>query len=147
MKVHVSRNFFGAQIASFEQQLPAHEQLQRFGGGATYRAIFIRAPTIMSADADVVTVLSEYTLPAADQQRLGAEKVVVAAKQDNMLATSFHPELTEDTRWCAVGPPVQRVACSASCCGVRQSHCPGRRDYKTCTHDVACAGTSCSWTW
>lgn len=101
MKVHVSRNFFGAQIASFEQQLPAHEQLRRFGGDDTYRAIFIRAPTIMSADADVVTVLSEYTLPAADQQRLGAERVVVAAKQDNMLATAFHPELTEDTRWCA----------------------------------------------
>ena len=103
MKVHVSRNFFGAQIASFEQQLPAHAQLQRFGGGNTYRAIFIRAPTIMSADADAVTVLSECTLPEADQTRLGAERVVVAARQDNMLATAFHPELTEDIRWCEVG--------------------------------------------
>jgi pyridoxal 5'-phosphate synthase pdxT subunit len=103
MKVHVSRNFFGSQIASFEQKLPAHSQLQRFGPGDTYRAIFIRAPAILTADRDTVTVLSEYVLSDAEKTRFGAASVIVAACSDNMLVTAFHPELTDDLRWYA--PP------------------------------------------
>eukprot|EP00892_Ulva_mutabilis_P007179 jgi/Ulvmu1/4833/UM020_0119.1 len=99
MAVHVSRNFFGSQIASFEQQLPAHEDLLNYGGDSTYRAVFIRAPAILSVDKEHVKVLSEYTLTPEEQQRAGRESVVVAARSGNMLVTAFHPELTEDTRW------------------------------------------------
>lgn len=102
LSVHVSRNFFGSQIASFEQLLPAHEDLLKFGDGSTYRAVFIRAPAILRVDKDRVTVLSEYTLSQEEQQRAGRASVVVAAKSENMLVTAFHPELTEDTRWCVL---------------------------------------------
>ena len=56
----VQRNFFGAQINSFESQLPVPKQLESFGHGpAKYRAMFIRAPAIMEAGPSV-EVLSEY---------------------------------------------------------------------------------------
>lgn len=99
MPLHVSRNFFGAQIASFEQQLPVHDSLSEFGGDATYRAVFIRAPAILSVDESKVTVLSRYTLTDKDRQRSGREDVIVAARYMHMLATAFHPELTDDDRW------------------------------------------------
>lgn len=102
MSVHVSRNFFGSQIASFEQLLPAHDDLLKFGDGSTYRAVFIRAPAILRVDKDTVTVLSEYTLTPEEQQRAGRDSVIVAAKSENMLVTAFHPELTEDARWCVL---------------------------------------------
>jgi pyridoxal 5'-phosphate synthase pdxT subunit len=101
MPLHVSRNFFGAQIASFEQQLPAHKSLTDLGPGPTYRAVFIRAPAILSVDKDAVTVLSKYTLSEAERERSGREDVIVAAQYKNMLVTAFHPELTDDLRWCA----------------------------------------------
>lgn len=102
MAVHVSRNFFGSQIASFEQQLPAHEDLLKHGDGSTYRAVFIRAPAILRVDKERVTVLSEYELTPEEQQRAGRDSVIVAAKSENMLVTAFHPELTGDTRWCGM---------------------------------------------
>ena len=105
MPVHVSRNFFGAQIASFEQQLPAHQCLAEFGGDATYRAVFIRAPAILSVDESRVTVLSKYTLSDSERERSGREDVIVAARCMNMLATAFHPELTDDCRWCDFPTP------------------------------------------
>ena len=56
----VQRNFFGAQINSFESQLPVPKQLQPFEHGpAKYRAMFIRAPAIMEAGPSV-EILSEY---------------------------------------------------------------------------------------
>ena len=104
MPVHVSRNFFGAQIASFEQQLPVHQCLAEFGGDATYRAVFIRAPAILSVDESKVTVLSKYTLSDSERERSGRDHVIVAARCMNMLATAFHPELTDDCRWCVTLP-------------------------------------------
>jgi glutamine amidotransferase PdxT len=112
MKIHVSRNFFGAQIASFEQQLPAHSQLQQFGPGDTYRAIFIRAPAILTADKESVTVLSEYTLSDEESTRLGAQSVIVAAQSKNMLVTAFHPELTADSRWCVLHTSAEHMSLS-----------------------------------
>jgi 5'-phosphate synthase pdxT subunit len=50
--------------------------------------VFIRAPLIESMDAEDVEALS--TLPDGH---------VVAARQGHLLATSFHPELTGDTRF------------------------------------------------
>lgn len=56
----VQRNFFGAQINSFESQLPVPKQLESFKHGPEdYRAMFIRAPAIMEAGPSV-EILSEY---------------------------------------------------------------------------------------
>jgi 5'-phosphate synthase pdxT subunit len=54
-------------------------------GGGPVRAVFIRAP-IITGLSDGVEVLASY------------EGRVVAARQNNMLVLSFHPELTEDGR-------------------------------------------------
>merc|ERR1719486_754184 len=51
LDVRVDRNFFGAQVESFETALPAHADVQREGEGATFRAIFIRAPAIVEVSA------------------------------------------------------------------------------------------------
>jgi glutamine amidotransferase PdxT len=51
-----------------------------------FRAVFIRAPLIESVDGEAHTLL---TLPDGG---------IVAARQGRLLATSFHPELTDDDR-------------------------------------------------
>ena len=95
----VSRNFFGSQVDSFETDLPAPPCLQALGGGDTFRAIFIRAPAILSCGADV-EVLAEYEVPAGRSvAEGGVRRVVVAARQGSLLGTAFHPEITTDTRW------------------------------------------------
>lgn len=76
----VKRNAFGRQVASFEADLPV-KGLE----GKDLRAVFIRAPYILEAGPQV-DVLAEY-----------AGKIVFV-RQGNILASSFHPELTEDTR-------------------------------------------------
>ena len=75
------------------------------GSDTPFRAIFIRAPAILSAGPGV-EVLAEYALPEEKRAELrgtdaeGIEKIIVAVKQGgNLLATSFHPEVTSDVRW------------------------------------------------
>ncbi|MEU8270863.1 pyridoxal 5'-phosphate synthase glutaminase subunit PdxT [Sphaerisporangium sp. NPDC049002] len=76
----VRRNAFGRQVDSFEASLD-------FAGRGLMRAIFIRAPWVESVGADVeVLGLAE----PGDR--------IVAVRQGPLLATSFHPELTGDTR-------------------------------------------------
>jgi pyridoxal 5'-phosphate synthase pdxT subunit len=82
MDIEVKRNAFGRQVDSFEIDLPI-----RVLGKKLYHAVFIRAPLIEAVDASV-KVLAE--LP---------DGVIVAARQDNMLVSSFHPELTDDLRF------------------------------------------------
>jgi len=53
LDICVSRNFFGAQINSFETQLPAHSQLQQYGADSKFRAVFIRAPAVLEAGPQV----------------------------------------------------------------------------------------------
>jgi 5'-phosphate synthase pdxT subunit len=77
MDMKVSRNAFGRQRESFETDLSVS------GITEPVRAVFIRAPLITEVGPDV-EVLAVYQ----DQ--------IVAAKQDNLLACSFHPELTND---------------------------------------------------
>ena len=95
----VHRNFFGAQINSFETQLPVPTCLPEDGEHAEkFRAVFIRAPAITEVGPGV-EVLAEYILSpeeAAAQQR---DSVIVGVRSGHILATSFHPELTQDTRW------------------------------------------------
>ena len=79
MDVEVRRNAYGRQVDSFEADLDfAHV-------GEVFRGVFIRAPWIESA-GEGVEVLSRH------------EGHIVAARQDRLLATTFHPELTGDPR-------------------------------------------------
>lgn len=85
LDARVRRNAFGRQAESFEADLPVKGM-----GGKPFPAVFIRAPLILSQGPDV-DVLCEIE---RDGQRRAA-----AARQGNLLAASFHPELTEDTRF------------------------------------------------
>lgn len=79
MDIHVNRNAFGRQKESFEAQVDFK------GFAAPFNAVFIRAPCITEAGKNV-EVLSNHN------------GCIVAARQKNMLALAFHPELTEDLR-------------------------------------------------
>eukprot|EP01025_Chloroclados_australasicus_P043411 TRINITY_DN46425_c0_g1_i1.p2 TRINITY_DN46425_c0_g1~~TRINITY_DN46425_c0_g1_i1.p2 ORF type:complete len:246 (-),score=32.67 TRINITY_DN46425_c0_g1_i1:276-1013(-) len=96
---NVHRNLFGAQIASFECRLPVPEKMQeKYGGEDNFRAVFIRAPGVLSAEKGV-EVLAEYQLTEEQQQKVGQSKVIVGLRFGTLMATAFHPELTADTRW------------------------------------------------
>ena len=82
MDITVRRNAFGRQLDSFEADLDVPAL-----GDDPFHAVFIRAPQIESV-GDGVEILSW----------LGGD-TIVAARQGNLLATSFHPELTRDGRF------------------------------------------------
>jgi len=79
MDIKISRNAFGPQRESFEADL------QVKGLDRPYRAVFIRAPAIAQVGSDVEVLA-----------RIG--DAIVAARQKNLLALAFHPELTQDPR-------------------------------------------------
>ncbi|MEW9078162.1 pyridoxal 5'-phosphate synthase glutaminase subunit PdxT [Terrisporobacter glycolicus] len=79
MDIEVRRNAYGRQLGSFNRKSAIK------GVGDDIQMVFVRAPYIESI-GDKVEVLSV------------VDKNIVAAKEDNMLVTSFHPELTEDNR-------------------------------------------------
>lgn len=81
----VRRNAFGRQVDSFETDLP-------FAGlpGGPVRAVFIRAPWVERAGEGVEVLATVPDGPAAGR--------IVAVRQGNVLATSFHPEVTGDLR-------------------------------------------------
>ncbi len=85
MDIKVQRNAFGRQVDSFEIDLDA--PFLDHGSKQPYHAVFIRAPIISSVYGEAEALL---TLPGGR---------IVAAKQGHFLATSFHPELTEDDRF------------------------------------------------
>ncbi|SDG55577.1 pyridoxal phosphate synthase yaaE subunit [Thermoanaerobacter thermohydrosulfuricus] len=78
MDITVRRNAYGSQIDSFKTRLmiPVVSENE-------IEAVFIRAPYIESV-GDGVRILAKY------------EGKIVAAQHDNLLATAFHPELTDD---------------------------------------------------
>ena len=83
----VRRNAFGRQVDSFETDLAVK------GLDAPLRAVFIRAPLITAVGPDVdVPARVDMTAHGGEGER------IVAVRQGNILATSFHPELTPDTR-------------------------------------------------
>ena len=86
LDITVRRNAFGRQVESFEADL----DLEGVRGGPVH-AVFIRAPWVERSD-DGVEVLGSVTPPGTDEER------VVAVRQGNLLATSFHPEVTDDRR-------------------------------------------------
>ncbi len=79
MDITVKRNAFGRQRESFEVLLPIEIFEEPFP------AVFIRAPAITRAGADVAVLAT-------------VEDQIVAAQQGKILALAFHPELTEDRR-------------------------------------------------
>ena len=87
MDIKVQRNAFGRQIDSFETDLDIPELKQATGTQEDYHAVFIRAPIIESVSGDAKVLA---TVP---------DGRIVAAQQGHLLATSFHPELTKDTRF------------------------------------------------
>lgn len=87
MDITVERNAFGRQVASFETELEVPALLDVDPQNRVYHAIFIRAPLIESVTGDARVLAS---LP---------DGRIVAAQQGHLLATSFHPELTQDNRF------------------------------------------------
>ena len=83
--VTVRRNAFGRQVDSFEADVHVPAM-----GAEPFHAVFIRAPWVESAGPSV-EVLGRVEAGAA------AGRIVVV-RQGAVLATSFHPELTGDTR-------------------------------------------------
>jgi 5'-phosphate synthase pdxT subunit len=81
MDIAVERNAFGRQVDSFEVDL----EVAGVPGGPVH-AVFIRAPVITHAGAGV-RVLAAL-----------ADGRIVACREGALLATAFHPELTDDTR-------------------------------------------------
>lgn len=81
----VRRNAFGRQVDSFEADL----DMPAFGPDP-FHAVFIRAPWVESTGPGVQVLGTVAGGPAAGR--------IVAVRQGSLLATSFHPELTGDTR-------------------------------------------------
>jgi len=82
LDIVVRRNAFGSQLDSFETDL----EIPVLGEPAVH-AVFIRAPVVESVGS-TVTALAEL-----DDGR------IVAVEQGNLLGTSFHPEMTGDSRF------------------------------------------------
>lgn len=81
MDISVKRNAFGRQVDSFEANVDIP-----LLGKEPFPAIFIRAPLIETTDPDVEILC-----------RLG-DGTAIAVRQERLLAVSFHPELSQDTR-------------------------------------------------
>lgn len=85
MDICVKRNAFGRQIDSFEEDVPVN-----FSGNGSapenFHAVFIRAPFVTRVESGV-KILS-----------LLSDERIILVQQGNMLASSFHPELTTDLR-------------------------------------------------
>jgi pyridoxal 5'-phosphate synthase pdxT subunit len=84
----VRRNAFGRQVESFEEDL-GFEGVE----GDPVRAVFIRAPWVEEVSPDV-----EVLAKVESMEGTPAEGRIVAVRQGNLLATSFHPEITGDAR-------------------------------------------------
>ena len=78
LDVEIERNSFGRQKDSFQAEISLDSI-----GISSFQGVFIRAPAILTSGSKV-EVLSKFN-----------EKII-AVKQGNILATSFHPELTQD---------------------------------------------------
>ena len=81
LDVTIERNAFGRQRDSFETDLEIP-----FLGEEPFRGVFIRGP-IISDTGKGVQILTKF------------EEKIVAVRQDNIIATSFHPELANDNRF------------------------------------------------
>lgn len=83
LPITVARNAFGRQVDSFEADIPV--QLHPDASPEPMRGVFIRAPYVTQVGTEV-QILARF------QDR------VVGVQQKHILATAFHPELTDDPR-------------------------------------------------
>ena len=81
LDVTIERNAFGRQHESFESKLDIS-----YLGERKFNGVFIRGPAITEIGNDV-EIIAEY------------DKKIVAVRQNNILGTSFHPELANDNRF------------------------------------------------
>lgn len=82
----VRRNAFGRQIDSFETAVPVSAL-----AGPPVTAVFIRAPWVERVGPDVEVLATVETQDDPD--------TIVAVRQGKAVATSFHPEMTDDRRF------------------------------------------------
>jgi 5'-phosphate synthase pdxT subunit len=80
MNVTVERNAYGRQVDSFEADVPAPRL-----GEVPLRAVFIRAPVVRQVESSVEALATHDNVP-------------ILIQEGNLLASSFHPELTDDLR-------------------------------------------------
>jgi 5'-phosphate synthase pdxT subunit len=99
LDVVVRRNAFGRQVDSFEADLRLEELEQPF------HALFIRARWVEAGGPDVEVVATVTSGPATGR--------IVAVRQGHLLATSFHPEVTGDSRVHALFVEIVRQARAA----------------------------------
>jgi 5'-phosphate synthase pdxT subunit len=85
LDITVRRNAFGRQVDSFESDIDFND-----GGSQKVHAVFIRAPWVEEIGKNV-KVLATVVSPDGQSHP-------VAVQESNLLATSFHPELTGDYR-------------------------------------------------
>ena len=85
MDIRVQRNAFGPQRESFETHL--NIAVLKNGDSNPFPCVFIRSPKLIEANknAEVIAHLADGT--------------AVAARQEKLLVTAFHPELTQDIRF------------------------------------------------
>ena len=88
LDVTVNRNYFGRQVDSFEADLDVPVL-----GDPPFHAVFIRAPAITAVAEGIETLATVASL--GDE----TEPVIAAVRKGPILATAFHPELTDDLRW------------------------------------------------
>ncbi|TYZ68846.1 hypothetical protein PybrP1_001846 [[Pythium] brassicae (nom. inval.)] len=91
--VQVSRNFFGAQVRSFELPVDGPPGFR----DRPYNAVFIRAPAIVSVGESIEELSRIRSAKPADGS--DPTDVIIAARKNHILVTAFHPELTADNRW------------------------------------------------
>lgn len=91
MDIVVRRNAFGRQVDSFETDIEVS------GLEGAFPAVFIRAPWVESV-GEGVEVLARVSQPDRGGSAEGTD-TIVAVRQGPLVATSFHPELTGDSRF------------------------------------------------
>ena len=91
LDITVDRNFFGRQVDSFEADLDVpvlNEVARPEDPEGPFHAIFIRAPAVVETGPDVQVIA-----------RLPENGPIVAVRQNHLLGTAFHPELSDDLRF------------------------------------------------
>jgi len=84
LNIKIQRNFFGTQINSFIKNLPYPTEFNKDGD---FPAIFIRAPIVLEVKENV-KILCKLD-----------NDLIIAVQQNNILGTSFHPELLNNISW------------------------------------------------
>ena len=87
LDIEVLRNAYGRQVDSFETDLDIAAL-----GEEPFHAVFIRAPVVASVGPGVEVMATVRSEPAGREEP-------VAVRQGSVMATTFHPELTNDVRF------------------------------------------------